>query len=106
MAFARLPKAVEQGAGLGDRQEGAAELAGIARLDLAAELPGLLWQYQMGIILFWIHDDSPERRRTYSLVDHSAELVARLISLAGNPLMLPVRKMTLKLLRGIRASAA
>ena len=31
--------------------------------DLAAHLPQLLWLYQMGIILFWIYDRSPDQQR-------------------------------------------
>jgi hypothetical protein len=41
----------------------------------------------MGIILFWIHDRSPKHRRTYRLIDHTVELVDRLIYLASNPFM-------------------
>src|ERR1700704_726318 len=37
--------------------------------DLRAELPYLLWLYHMGIILFWIHDNSRKRARTYRLID-------------------------------------
>ena len=71
--------------------------------DLAAELPDLLWTYEMGIILFWIHDESEGRARTYRLIDRTCEIVARLVSLASNPLLLPLRKSTLKLLRELRA---
>src|SRR4030095_6790079 len=53
--------------------------------DLKAELPYLLWVFHMGIILFWIHDRSPKHRRTYRLIDHTVELVDRLIYLASNP---------------------
>ena len=47
--------------------------------DLRAELPYLLWVYHMGIILFWIHDKSPKHRRTYRLVDHTVDLLDKLI---------------------------
>ncbi len=43
--------------------------------DLRAELPYLLWVYHMGIVLFWIHDQSPKHRRTYRLVNNTVELV-------------------------------
>ena len=65
--------------------------------DLRAELPYLLWLYHMGIILFWIHDSSPKRVRTYRLIDQTVDLLDKLISLASNPLMRPVRKRALKL---------
>ncbi len=70
--------------------------------DLAGELPNLLWLYQMGIVLFWIHDDSPARRRTYLLVDHTVDLVARTIGLASNPLLSPLRRRVLRLLTDLR----
>lgn len=70
--------------------------------DLRAELPYLLWLYHMGIILFWIHDRSPEHRRTYQLINQTVDLLDRLISLASNPLMRPVRKRALKLVAELR----
>ena len=71
--------------------------------DLRAELPYLLWLYHMGIILFWIHDSSRKRARTYRLIDQTVELLDKLISLASNPLMRPVRKRALKLVVELRA---
>jgi AcrR family transcriptional regulator len=70
--------------------------------DLRAELPYLLWVYHMGIILFWIHDPSPKHRRTYRLIDHTVDLLDKLISLASNPFMRPLRKQALRLLDEIR----
>jgi AcrR family transcriptional regulator len=73
--------------------------------DLRAELPYLLWVYHMGIVLFWIHDASPERARTRRIVEKTVDIVVRLIGLASNPLMLPLRKSTLALLNEIKESA-
>src|SRR5437667_3012861 len=70
--------------------------------DLRAELPYLLWLYHMGIILFWIHDSSPKRARTYRLIDRTVDLLDKLISLASNPLMRPVRKRALTLVSELR----
>ena len=70
--------------------------------DLRAELPFLLWLYHMGVILFWIHDSSPKRARTYWLIDQTVDLLDKLISLASNPLMRPVRKRALKLVSELR----
>ncbi len=70
--------------------------------DLRAELPYLLWLYHMGITLFWIHDSSPKRARTYRLIDQTVELLDKLISLASNPLLRPVRKRALKLVAELR----
>jgi AcrR family transcriptional regulator len=70
--------------------------------DLRAELPYLLWLYHMGIILFWIHDFSGKRARTYRLIDQTVDLLDKLISLASNPLMMPVRKKALRLVVELR----
>ena len=74
--------------------------------DLRAELPYLLWVYHMGIILFWIHDPSPKHRRTYRLIDHTVDLLDKLISLASNPFMRPLRKQALRLVEELRDAAS
>lgn len=74
--------------------------------DLKAELPYLLWLYHMGVVLFWIHDSSPKQRRTYRLIDQTVDLLDKLISLASNPLMRPVRKRALRLVEELREAAA
>ena len=66
--------------------------------DLREELPRLLWLYHMGVVLFWIHDTSAGRRRSRRLVDLSVELIVRLVSLAGNPLLRPMRRSVLRLI--------
>ena len=70
--------------------------------DLRAELPYLLWLYHMGVILFWIHDTSRKRARTYRLIDQTVDLLDRFISLASNPLMRPLRKKALRLVAELR----
>lgn len=66
--------------------------------DLREELPRLLWVYHMGVILYWIHDASPGRARTRRLVERSVDLIARLVSLGGNPLLRPLRRSILSLI--------
>ena len=73
--------------------------------DLRAELPYLLWLYHMGVILFWIHDSSAKHMRTYRLIDRTVDLVDRLVSLASNPLMRPVRRKALDLVHELRELA-
>ncbi|HEY6333722.1 MAG TPA: TetR family transcriptional regulator [Blastocatellia bacterium] len=70
--------------------------------DLRAEIGYMLWLYYMGIVLFWIHDNSAERSRTYRLVDRTCEIVVRLISLASHPLMRPLRKSALRLINDLK----
>jgi AcrR family transcriptional regulator len=74
--------------------------------DLKEELPYLLWLYHMGVILYWIHDTSRKQVRTYRLIDLTVDLLDRLISLASNPLMRPLRKKALRLIEELRAAAA
>lgn len=70
--------------------------------DLMDELPFMLWLYHMGIILFWIHDSSDGRARTHRLIDRSVEIVVKLIGLASNPLMRPLRKSAIRLMAELR----
>ena len=74
--------------------------------DLAGELPFLLWLYHMGITLFWIHDSSPKQSKTWRLMEQTAEMITRLISIASLPLMRPFRKSTLRLLASLREEPA
>ncbi|MEV6416260.1 TetR family transcriptional regulator [Kribbella sp. NPDC051718] len=53
--------------------------------DLRAELPELLWLMQMGIVLFWVHDDSTGLRRTRLLITSTVPLVDRLLRLTRIP---------------------
>jgi len=69
--------------------------------DLKARLPQMLWLFEMSVILYWIHDRSPGRARTHALIEHSTALVVRLIKLASNPFLAPLRKQALKLLEAV-----
>jgi AcrR family transcriptional regulator len=73
--------------------------------DLKEELPYLLWLYHMAVILYWIHDTSKKQVRTYRLIDLTVDLLDKLISLASNPLMRPLRKKALHLIAELRAAA-
>jgi AcrR family transcriptional regulator len=66
--------------------------------DLALPLPGILWFFQMGVILFWVTDDSPGQRRTDKLLPLACKVVASLIRLSSLPLMRPLRKPVLELI--------
>jgi hypothetical protein len=73
--------------------------------DLGAELPFLLWTWHMAVILFWIHDDSKDRRRTTLLMERTVDLIVKLVALSSMKLMGPVRRSTLKLLQELREAA-
>lgn len=57
--------------------------------DLGAEVPNLLWTYQMGVTLFWIFDRSPGRKRSRELVDATVPLVARILRVGSLPFLRP-----------------
>jgi hypothetical protein len=69
--------------------------------ELHGELPRLLWLYQMGIILFWIFDETPGQLKTEKLLDGSLDLIVRLIRLSSLPLMGPLRRRLLNTLRAV-----
>lgn len=73
--------------------------------SLKEHLPSILWLHSMGIVLFWIHDDSPNRERTRALIRHSARMIARLIKLLSNPLLRPFRTSLLQMLRDMQFAA-
>lgn len=54
---------------------------------LRAELPDLLWLLHMGVVLFWVHDDSEGQRRTRTLVAGVVPLVDRAARLTRLPLV-------------------
>lgn len=67
--------------------------------DLRTVLPSALWALHMGIILYFIYDESPEQQRTRRLVDGVLTLIVRSLSLVQRPLLKPVRGSILTLLR-------
>ncbi len=69
--------------------------------DLQPYLPRLLWIYQMGLILFWIHDRSAWQQRTRLLVEKSLAIVVRLVKLSANPLLRPLRRMIVDLVETV-----
>lgn len=66
--------------------------------DVDALLSDYLWLYQMGIILYWIHDTSEDSRKTHRLIDRTVKLIQTLVDLANLPLIAPFRKKFTKLM--------
>jgi len=60
--------------------------------DVAPTLPHLLWLYELGLVLFWVHDQSPEQRRSYELVDDTTDVIVRLLALASLPGLRTIRR--------------
>jgi AcrR family transcriptional regulator len=60
--------------------------------DVAPTLPHLLWLYELGLVLFWVHDRSPGQTRSYELVDDTTDAIVRLLSLAHLPGLRTIRR--------------
>jgi AcrR family transcriptional regulator len=74
--------------------------------DLSPELPGILWFFQMGVIYFWVIDESPKQARTEKLLELASKNVATLVRLSSLPLMRPVRRLALELVETVKGPQA
>lgn len=70
---------------------------------LRAELPELLWLAYMGVVLFWVYDRSENQRRTRTLIDGAAPLIAKLIAFSRLPVVKPLVEETLALKAKVRS---
>ena len=71
---------------------------------LRAELPDLLWLLHMGVVLFWVHDDSEGQRRTRTLVAGLVPLVDRSVRLTRLPVVRGLVDDGLGLVRQLRGA--
>jgi len=71
--------------------------------DLAPHLPKMLWFYQMGLLLFWIHDRSPDQQKSHELLATSLRAVVMLIKLSNIPLFKPARRSALNIIETLDA---
>jgi AcrR family transcriptional regulator len=67
--------------------------------DIAAYLPRLLWLWQMALLMYWLWDETPGQTRTRKLTDATLDLILQLLKLGSLPLMGPIRKRVVKVLR-------
>lgn len=74
--------------------------------DLADHLPGALWFFQMGVIYYWVIDESVNQARTVHLLHLSCRAVVALLRIAGLPLTRPLRKTAVELIQLIERSSA
>jgi AcrR family transcriptional regulator len=58
--------------------------------ELRRELPELLWLYQMGVVLYWVHDRSPDCDRTRLLVRRTVPLIDRVVGLSRLRVLRPL----------------
>lgn len=66
--------------------------------DLAPHVAKILWFYQMGLLLFWIYDRSPDQRHARELLEKSLKVVVMLLKLSNLPLLKPARKSVLNII--------
>jgi AcrR family transcriptional regulator len=66
--------------------------------DLEPRLPGVLWFFQMGVIFFWVIDESTDQARTTRLLELAPKSAAFLVRVSTLPLMRPLRKTALQLI--------
>ena len=66
--------------------------------DLRDAGPTLLWALHMGVLLFFVYDESPNQRRTRRLIDATVDLAVDLRRIVASPFLRPVRRRLLGLL--------
>ncbi len=67
--------------------------------DLQQLLPVALWALQMGLLVMFMYDDSPEQQRTRRMADGALDLTLKMLALAKLPLLRPVWTRIIALLR-------
>ena len=70
--------------------------------ELRADLPELLWLAYMGVILYWVHDRSPDQAKTRTLVNGAVPLIDRLVGLSRMRVVRPVTREVMALIRTLR----
>jgi AcrR family transcriptional regulator len=66
--------------------------------DVACAAPTLLWTLHLGILLYFLYDESPHQRRTRRLIDAAVDCVADARRIVTSPLLRPIRRRVLKIL--------
>jgi AcrR family transcriptional regulator len=67
--------------------------------DIRSILPVALWAAHMGILLYFIYDQSPDQIRTRKLIDGVVRILVRVLALARLAIMKPLRGSLISLLR-------
>lgn len=67
--------------------------------DVRDVAPTLLWTLHMGILLFFLYDSSPQQRRTRALIDAAVDFAIDMRRMVTSPLLRPVRRRVLGILR-------
>jgi AcrR family transcriptional regulator len=64
-------------------------------------LARLLWMYQMGLVLFWVYDNSHGQKRTELLYEKTLKMLLVTLKIAGLPLLRPLHRLAGELLEAI-----
>src|SRR5438552_5995462 len=67
--------------------------------DVRDAAPTLLWTLHMGVLLYFLYDDSPNQRRTRKLIDAAVGFVVDVKRLATSRLVRPLRRRVMNVLR-------
>jgi AcrR family transcriptional regulator len=70
---------------------------------LRSQLPELLWLAYMGVVLFWVYDRSEDQRRTRTLIEGAAPLIAKLVAFSRLPVVKPLVEDALALKARVQA---
>jgi AcrR family transcriptional regulator len=67
--------------------------------DVRDAAPTLLWTLHMGILLYFLYDDSPGQRRTRKLIDAAVDFTVDAKRIVTLPILRPVRRRVMNILR-------
>ncbi|MFC6017674.1 TetR family transcriptional regulator [Plantactinospora solaniradicis] len=70
--------------------------------ELRPDLPELLWLAYLGVILYWVHDRSPDQAKTRLLIDGAVPLIDRLVALSRLRVLRPITAQAIQLIKILR----
>jgi AcrR family transcriptional regulator len=70
--------------------------------ELRDELPELLWLAYLGVILFWVHDQSPDQLKTRVLIDKVTPMIDRLVGLSRLRVLRPMSRDLVELITALK----
>ena len=75
--------------------------------ELRDELPHLLWLFHMGVVLFWVHDDSPASlERSQLLIVKTVPVIDALVGMSRIPGLRPIARQMTKTITDLRTFVA
>jgi AcrR family transcriptional regulator len=66
--------------------------------DMREVIPLMAWAMHMGLLLYFLYDESPNQTRTARLTDGAADLFAKWLTLVKLPVLRPLRRRVIALL--------